>query len=103
MIILDKGTISKIDRMKHNEKLQIGLRTIYVLVLIIGTLIAAVSGRFEEFSRLIVICVISTYVVGIICDCARSDFDTVLQILEYDRSKWAVENVEPRINKKTHE
>ena len=99
MIILDKGTISKIERMKHNEKLQIGLRTLYVLILIIGTLAVGALGRFQEYSCLIVTCVISTYAVGVICDCLRSDFDTVLQVFEYDRSKWAVENGESKLNK----
>jgi len=94
MILLSEKIIYRIEGMKRLEKIRIFLRFLYICVLTAATISSIIAGCFEEFSYLIVICLISTYAVSVATDCFISDFDSVLQVLEYEKCKWSYEKTE---------
>ncbi len=94
MMIIDYRTIDKIERIKKNEKLHIFLRCLYICILIAGIMLSILVDRYYEFSFLIMVCLISTYIVSIISDCYKSNFDGILNILGYNQAKWMTENSE---------
>jgi hypothetical protein len=94
MVILNPQIIYKIEGMKRLEKVRICLRFLYICILTAGTVSAITLGRFEEFSYLIVICLISTYAVSVATDFYISDFDSALQVLEYEKCKFTYEHSE---------
>jgi Na+/citrate or Na+/malate symporter len=94
MVILNPQIIYKIEAIKKTERIRNFFRLLYIFAIIIGTVLALTSGRLQEFSYLIIICLISTYVVSVVTDFYVSDLDSALEILEYDKCKWTYEHVE---------
>lgn len=94
MILLNPKIIYRIEGMKRLEKVRIFLRFLYIFILTAATVSSIISGCFDEFSYLIVICLVSTYAVSVATDCFISDFDSVLQVLEYEKCKSSYECTE---------